>query len=193
MSFQAREKVMSDPLSHAIQIEREFEMLAGSGTELIVAEGKPVLVLALSHPPRGQLKRPMTSVYHQCGGISCNHMTMLALPLTPRPRMLAAMQLIEKHWFDSCMGVFRTTLDEIMIYRSQLKTLVHPDADCNDTYSDLQEAVYPIDVDMRVIRELCEDDLPDNLDDLIQFDSDLQRALGMVGRWKCYILTENSD
>jgi hypothetical protein len=47
--------------------------------------------------------------------------------------------------------------------------------------------------DGRVIRELCEDDLPDNLDDLIQFDSDLHRAMGMIGRWKCFILTENSD
>ena len=184
---------MSDPLSHAIQLERELEMLANSERELIVAEGKPVLVLALSHPPRGQFKRPMVSVYHQCGGLSCNHMTMVAMPLTPRPMMLAAMQLIEKHWFDSGMGVFRTSLDEILFYRSQLKALVHPDADCNSSYGDLQEAVYPIDVDMRVLRELCEDELPDNLDDLIQFDSDMHRAMGMIGRWKCYILAENSD
>ena len=35
--------------------------------------------------------------------------------------------------------------------------------------------------------------LPDDLDDLLDFDSSLARAIGALGRWSCFILAENSD
>jgi hypothetical protein len=57
----------------------------------------------------------------------------------------------------------------------------------------MEEGVYPIDVDVRQLRALVEEDLPDDLDSLLTFESDLRRAIGMVGRWKCFILAENSD
>ncbi len=191
MSFPTLVKSMSDPLTHAIRVEQELEMLANR--ELIVSEGKPVLVLAVTYPPRGKFTRPMVDISHQCGGIACHHMSMTVLPLTPNPMILAGMQLLEREWYDTCMGALGTSLEDVLLYRSQLKSLIHADADCNMSYRDLQEAVYTIDLDMRVIRELCEDELPDDLDDLIKFDTDMSRVLGMVGRWKCYILAENSD
>jgi hypothetical protein len=166
--------------------------------EYWVKEGHPLLVLAILRGAEGRKQfvpsgHPFIHIFHQTAGIACHHVDMDAIVLTPKPRVFAAMQLIEKHWFESCAGAFGTSLDELNMYRMQLKTLVHPDLDCNQSYTHMEEGIYPVDVDVRLLRELVEEDLPDDLDSMLTFESDLRRCIGMVGRWKCFMLAENSD
>jgi hypothetical protein len=182
-----------DELNQAIETERELLELEKE-EDLWVREGSPVLVVGVRHLERVKSsKRPLVPIYHQTSGLACNHIKLHAIVLKPKPLVLAAMQLIERHWFESNMGCFGTSLEEVLFYRMQLKDLVHPRADCNVTYIDLVEGAYPIDLDMSVIRDLCDDDLPDNLDDLLEFESPFSRSMGSVGRWRCFILAENSD
>jgi hypothetical protein len=162
--------------------------------ELWVNQGSPILVVGVRRLDRVRsTKRPLVPIYHQTSGIACNHIKLHAIVLRPKPLVMAGMQLIEKHWYESNMGCFGTSLDEVLFYRMQLKDLIHPRADCNTSYVDLVEGAYPIDLDMSVIREICDDDLPDSLDDLLEFETGLSRSMGSVGRWSCFILAENSD
>jgi len=177
------------------QIMQDIE-LELSDEELTVTESRPVLVLGvmgedLRHDPAPGVA--MRRVYHQTAGVGCHHVDMRAIVLRPKPLVLAGMQLIERHWRETNVGAFGTSLDEILYYRMQLKDLIHPSADCNMSYLYLEEGAYPLDVDLGVLREICEDELPDNLDDYLAFPDALSRAIGSIGRWKCFILAENSD
>ena len=165
-----------------------------------VKQGAPALVVGILHPGRSLGKtvrmrpeHPFVRVRHQTAGLACHSVEIEGIILQPRPRVLAAMQLIERHWYDSCMGAIQTSLDEILHYRMQLRDLVHPLADCNRSYMHLEEGLYPLDVHVGVLRDICENTLPDDLDDLLDFDSSLARAIGALGRWSCFILAENSD
>lgn len=171
--------------------EREIDAL-DSEEPISITEGNPVLFLGVLDT-RLRFKGTSVLVDHQTSGIACGRLEARGILLRPRPRVLAGMQLIERHWFDTSMGAFGTTLEDVLYYRMQLRDLIHPSADCNFSYAMLEEAVYPIDTNISVLREICEDELPDSLDELIDFDGPFARTLGSVGRWKCLILTENSD
>ena len=164
----------------------------GDEEPIEVKEGSPVLFLGVLDT-RLRFKGTSVLIDHQTSGIACGRLEARGVLLRPRPRVLAGMQLIERHWFDTSMGAFGTTLEDVLYYRMQLRDLIHPQADCNFSYALLEEAVYPIDTSVEVLREICEDEIPDSLDDLIDFDGRFARTLGSVGRWKGLILAENSD
>ena len=65
--------------------------------------------------------------------------------------------------------------------------------DCNWSYEDLAEAIYPIDCTVDNLRKICVDEIPDNLESLIEFDNDMSSVFGIVNRWKLYIIGENCD
>lgn len=157
-----------------------------------VKEGSPLLFLGVLNTGT-KFKSDSVLLDHQTAGIFCSCITARGILLRPKARTLAGMQLIERHWFDTSLGGFGATLDEVLFYRMQLRDLIHPNADCNMSYSLLQEGAYPIDPTLEVLREICEDDLPDSLDDMLSFASPLASVVGCVGRWKCMIIAENSD
>jgi hypothetical protein len=168
------------------------------GVSRFVKERCPILVIGIQRGDRGlcgitQGKHPFVSISHQTAGVACHTVEIDGIVLRPRPRAFAAMQLIEDHWRGSSMGASRTRLDDIVYYRMQVKNLLNARADCDVSYDMLEEGVYPIDPMVPVIRELCEDDLPDDLDDLLEFDSPVSRILGSMDRWRCLILSANSD
>jgi hypothetical protein len=55
------------------------------------------------------------------------------------------------------------------------------------------EGVYPFDFSIDVLRQLTSVALPDDLDELAEFDTPLERAFGSINAWRAYILGENSD
>lgn len=188
---------MSSELDPWLGIEHDIIEIADSPL-LDVRRGSPVLFLGMLERSRlrgikGGRRGPLVRVSHQFAGVGCDMLHAEGFVLQPRPSAFAAMQLIEATWRETSMGAFRTQLDDIELYRSQLRSTLHPRADCNSSYHLLAEAVYPLDPSVDVLREICTDDLPDDLDDLLEFESGASRLRGVVDRWACLILTENSD
>ena len=163
----------------------------------------PLLVLAVKcHPewgskscvgvPRHEFKpgRTFVDLQHQTSGHACHQVYLQATILKPRePEKL---RLIESKWLDSDAGCFGVGLDTILEYRAQLKELYG--LDCNGCYQDFEEGVYPIDCSPEALKKLCEDEFPEDLDDLIKFgDGPFERMCGCIGRWNIYVLGENCD
>lgn len=103
-------------------------------------------------------------------------------------------QMLSDAWLESDAGCFGVPLDEVLKYREQLKALFGLGVDCNQSYQDFEEGIYPIDCSPEALKALCEDDLPEELDDLIEFgDNKFARFCGFVGRWSLFVLGENCD
>jgi len=163
----------------------------------------PLLVMAVKcHPewgstslegsPRYQFKpgREFINLQHQTRGHACNQVYMQATLLKPREPV--KIQMLSDAWLDSDAGCFGVPLDEVLKYREQLKALFGLGVDCNHSYQDFEEGIYPIDCSPEAIKALCEDDLPEELDDLIEF-GDNNFAKFYVGRWSLFVLGENCD
>lgn len=101
------------------------------------------------------------------------------------------MREISDSWHESNSGAFGVVLDEIIRYRAQLRQLLG--ADCNFSYRDFAEAIYPIDCSVGNIRKIALDEVPDRLDDFISWKNESDWIAGSFGRWNLYILGENSD
>jgi hypothetical protein len=116
---------------------------------------------------------------------------MTARVLTPTPEMHGLMKEIADHWYYSDVGIFGTALNDILTYRKQLEKL---GLDCNREYPDFEEAVYPIDPSVDVVKRICENDIDvDDFDEWIEFGEGLDKFLGCVGRWSLLILGDNCD
>lgn len=129
--------------------------------------------------------RTWLHVHHQTRGLCCGQRYLTGTLLEPTARAQQAMEEISTAWLGTSLGCdgLGPTLDEILTYRRQLADLLGED--CNSSYGDLEEALYPIDIGQRTLRNLCTDDLPDDLDALV--DWDLRRPF-----WRLFILSENS-
>jgi len=165
----------------------------------------PLLVLAVKcHPewgskslegfPRHEFKpgREFINLQHQTSGHACHQVYLQATVLTPREPV--KIQMLSDAWLESDAGCFGVPLDEVLKYREQLKALFGLGVDCNQSYQDFEEGIYPIDCSPEALKALCEDDLPEELDDLIEFgDNKFARFCGFVGRWSLFVLGENCD
>lgn len=155
-------------------------------------EGFPYLVLGFPQDG-GYLRRLRLSeqrswlhIHHQTRGLCCGQRYLTGTLLEPTDRAQRAMQEISKAWFNTSLGCYGLgpTLDEILTYRQQLADLLGED--CNRSYGDLEEALYPIDIGPGTMRNLCSDDLPDDLNALVDYD--FRRPF-----WRLFIVCENSD
>lgn len=135
--------------------------------------------------------RDWVRLQHQTSGHACGQVHMWCTFLTPRPENIAAISEIEREWYDTDLGAWEVTLDALFKYRKMLNEKLS--VDCNWSHSDLAEAIYPIDCTVENLRKLCLDEIPDNLESLIEFDNDMSRVFGIVNRWKLYIIGENCD
>lgn len=177
----------------------------------------PMLILAVrAQPSDGVVGYPLRDPWrarlgmerlmplrHQTAGHGCHHHDLWALPLQPRSETAVAMFRLDKQWYGSNAGVFGVSLDELLLYREQLNGWLG--VDCNRSYRDFEEAIYPIDPSADGLRTLTVSDLPDDLDDLVEWTrpedpphdrerrAALRRLLGFVHRWTVYVLAENSD
>lgn len=157
----------------------------------------PCLVLAIKQNPQypheyNFRNNDFEFIAHQCGGLGCSQMYFQAKKLQINPIYHSQLRIIENHFSNSNVGVFGVTLTEIFEYQNFLTKIPH--ADCDLTFSDFKEAIYPIDLTQEVINELTTEKIDINkLDDLIIFDNDIDKMCGFINRFKLYYLTQNSD
>ena len=134
--------------------------------------------------------RRWLKISHQAAGMACNQYRLYCTVLCPNSaRIEANMRNLSEKWFASNLGCFGVSLNEIIQYRNDIRSFFN--ADCNVSYRSLQEGLYPIDV--KFAGQLTNDKLPEDLDDLIQWDSGWSRSIGSIGRFGLYILGNNSD
>lgn len=162
-----------------------------------IQNDEPLLVLAVKVNPdyygeyKFTNKRDFVKIAHQTAGIGCHQHYMVGTILKPKWHILANMQTLTAKWLDSCAGVMGVHLNDVVAYREDLKRFFQ--MDCNLSYRDFEEAIYPIDCTTENLKVLTDEQLPENLDDLIVFSDDMQRFIGSIGRWSLYILGPNCD
>lgn len=96
----------------------------------------------------------------QTGGYACLHPQLhgVLLPLSDKAFRWAVG--VSRHWVDSNVYQGSARLDDLNVYRAQLREL---DLDCNHSYQNFHEAWYPIDLQ--------------HLPKLIQLDNDAQNDI----------------
>jgi hypothetical protein len=165
----------------------------------------PQIVLGIKHyresfnsdyPPRAydfKAGAPkFRNIAHQTSGLGCDQFYVTGTLLEPKSvEVLRGMQEIERKWLDSNVGVFGgATLEQLNDYERDLLRLFG--ASANRTHGDFCEALFPFDIEhLPKIAANCPD--LDALDEWIEWDSGWSRSLGCVGRFKAYILGQNSD
>ena len=134
--------------------------------------------------------RTWVNLAHQTAGLACNQHYIHATVLTPISEKVAhGMKMLEKKWLDSNAGVFGVSLKELNEYDADLRHLFG--ASCNSCHRGFEEGIYPIDIGC--ISQLAADDLPKELDDLIEWKDGWSRAIGCIGRYGLWVVGENSD
>lgn len=151
--------------------------------------GLPLLIIT---PHNGKPKDPgrWTLIEHQGAGHGCHNFKSNCIILPIKPQMQAAVLDLTQKWLDSDAGAFIMTLREINEYADDLQKM---GLSCNLSYSNFVEGIYPFDCTIENLRKLTDAELPDDLDDLITFESEMGRLFGSLNRWSAYILGENCD
>lgn len=136
--------------------------------------------------------REWKKIAHQTAGVGCHQHYILGIILKPKSvDILKAMNSLSKKWDSSNTGCFGVSLNELNEYRDDLKR--HFDLDCNNSYSDFEEGIYPIDCSKEALEKMTDEQLPESLDDLIVWEKEINKFFGCIGRWNLWILGKNSD
>jgi hypothetical protein len=156
----------------------------------------PMLVLAIrehaGYPHDWNFREPerWSRVVHQTAGHACHQHYMWAMELEPNRAARTLMAELNHDVRLENLGLFGVPLDEVLYYRGRIQEF---GLDCNGSYPDLEEAIYPIDCSVEVVRQVSDTPVPDDLDELIAWRDNRERLPGSIGRWRLYILTQNSD
>ena len=152
----------------------------------------PLLVLTTSSP-YGSFRDPSLwcNIEHQGGGYACTQFRRDCIILPIKDVAYRGIKELADKWLDSCVGLLGgPKLSDANDYSNDLKRL---GLSCEFSYRGMIEGVYPFDTTVESLRLLTDHSLPDDLDDLLVFKSDLEKVFGIVGRWQAYILGENCD
>lgn len=152
----------------------------------------PLLVLTVNNG-YGEFRDPdaWRMIEHQVGGHACMQFKQSCIILPLRETVRMPVLNLTKKWLNSCVGLMGApTLSTANEYSSDLARL---GLTCEWSYHDMKEGLYPIDTTAASLRDLTDSPLPDDLDDLLVFQSDMEKAFGSLGRWQAYILGENCD
>ena len=134
--------------------------------------------------------REWLNIQHQTGGEAHKNNYFTGTILKPRSKTHEGMKQINERWYFSMLGFLRDpNLNELLEYKTQLNDLLG--VDCNESFMEFEEGIYPIDCSVKNIRKLALDELPDNLDDLIRFEAIPYRSTGPNVKWDLYILGDN--
>lgn len=136
---------------------------------------RPELQEALRFKPGRAWRR----IAHNCGT-----QTRWLHTTTLTPRLPASALAVVNDWAAKAPGSGAINLLHVLDYREAL--WAHLRAECNESFTDLGRHYLPIDVSF--VRQVAADDLPKDLDDLIEWDSGLQRAARAHNRWSLAIL-----
>lgn len=152
----------------------------------------PLLVLT-TNSHYGSFRDPdaWCNISHQAGGHACIQFQRDCIILPIKDSAYRGIKELTDKWLDSCVGLFGgPTLSVANEYSSDLARL---GLKCEYSYRDMMEAVYPFDTNPGSLRLLTDHPIPDDLDELLLFKSDLEKVFGIVGRWQAYILGQNCD
>jgi hypothetical protein len=158
----------------------------------------PQLILGIEVNPKSEYSRDYKfkpgrkwiKLAHQTAGHACNQRYLICTALQPKSvEVLQKMQQLANKWDGSQAGCWGNSLDSLNEYRQDIKNLFG--ADCNFCHNDFEEGIYPIDIDFLI--GLTDEKVPENLDDLVEWESGWDRSLGCLGRWKLFVLGENCD
>lgn len=135
--------------------------------------------------------RKWINIAHQTSGIMCGQFYMIGTLLEPKSvEVLRGMQQLGAKWLDSNVGWGTPYIDTLIEYRDDLTRLLK--ADCNRSHGDFAEGIYPVDLEfLPNLAANCPD--INVLDEEIEWESGLDRCVGSIGRWSCYVMAENSD
>jgi len=150
----------------------------------------PVLVITSRN---GEPLEPdkWTSLTHQGGGHACTSFKRDCIILPIREEMYKKIQQLASKWLGTDVGAFGgPCLDDVNDYSKDLALL---GLSCNVTYKEMMEAVYPFDLTRGSLQMLTAAELPEDLDDLLTFNSDFDKLFGSFFRWEAFILGENCD
>ena len=154
----------------------------------------PQLVLAVNYYDPDKIKfaptRKWLRIAHQTAGHGCHQHYMVGTILTMTHTAEEIARALNETWLESDCGVFGVTMNELENYRAQLRGY---GLDCNLSYPKFEEAIYPIDCTPDALKKLASDELPEDLDTLLEFEGDLDKLCGMIGRWELFILGETCD
>lgn len=155
----------------------------------------PRLFLAVSRlhnaVPSAAWPLDWVKVSHQHGGLSCDQTTLTGIFLTPRTGVEDKMRSLHARFDIGVVGMFGVSLKTLNEYAAALQETLGES--CDETYRSFSEALYPIDIGEETLARLTENKLPENLDDLFAWGPGLSKTFGSVGRWKVYVIAENSD
>ena len=130
-----------------------------------------------------------TKIAHQAAGHACHQHYFIATILTPKPELINKIKDICDEYLDSDIGCFGVNIHELNSYVDLLKSNL--DVDCEWSYTAFEEALYPIDYKKETISKLTVDILPDDLNNLVEWEEGFQKSIGCVNRWGIYILGQN--
>lgn len=145
-----------------------------------------VLVLAFTKTvPVLSPGREWLALQHQCGGINCEQLRMVATRLTPRPSIYAALRDIAREGY----GISHFNRSDVLASRiaNYVEALKRIGVDCECTYRELTESVYPIDAIDENLARVAED--APNLSDLAAD----YRPVRFDPNTVIFFLAENSD
>lgn len=110
-------------------------------------------------------------ILHQVAGVACNHRPFVGLRLRMRKSVSEAAKAMAQHWWGTDLGRGYPTLEQLEIYRAQLRNI---GLDANRAYRWLSEGFYSADFTQEAI-DLIAVDAP-RPENLIADQSDLATA-----------------
>lgn len=155
--------------------------------------GKLPLLILTTNGRYGNQKNPddWCEIEHQGGGYACTQFKQECIILPIKDSVFRDVVDLTDKWIDSCVGMTGgPSLSAANQYSEDLKQL---GLSCEISYRLMMEGVYPFDTSAATLRTLTDYPLPDDLDELLVFKSDLEKAFGILSRWQAYILGENCD
>ena len=162
----------------------------------------PVLVLGItiskSFPRdfKGKPEKEWKHIAHQTGGHSCHQKYVFGTIVDVPTDIEQKMADLHGVYYDSQISQY-CTLGHLKHYERMLSAIFDDKASCDWSYYNFEEGFYPIDYSRDTLAALATPEymatMPDDLDDLLIWESDLDKFCGCLGRWGLYILGENSD
>jgi hypothetical protein len=131
-------------------------------------------------------------VSHQAAGVGCHQPEFICTILRWRPTALDAFRQLAAEYEGSNLGIYETPKLTDLVGYSQRLSAIDGALQCETTFRELEEAVYPIDFSQEALAVLSEDVIAD-FNALVRWASVTDKLVGSIGRWRLCVLAENSD
>ena len=147
----------------------------------------PQLVIYCEGVPQNRFTNPdeWIHIYHQTSGYACNNVEILGKILPLKPIYWEFFKRLTNDYIESCVHP-PCSLQDAVEYQHRLNSV---GLEASYSYHLLQEGFYPVDI--QCLPLLCQDKLPEDLDDYTQKDPSTKFHIPL--HWHCAVLGENCD